>query len=445
MHADAASGESLSKPALDQPARPFASWRSGIYYGWVMVPVAAAAMVATFPGRTFGLGIVTERLLADGSLGLSRTSYGEINLWATLIGATFCLGIGRLIDRYGVRLLLAAVLAALSVSVLAMSASSGLMLFFVGVTFTRGFGQSALSVVSLSIVGKWFERRLKWAMGLYAILISVGFVVAWGIAGSYAQADWRTVWSGIGMIVIVAAPLAWVVTRDSPEACGVTVEGATSDTPSSAPQDPETGMTLREALATPAFWVFGLGTSLFNLIASGVVLFNESILAERGFPTKIYYVAMAIGTVAGLASNLFAGWLITRERIARLTGAALVVLAGSLVALAGLRTYWHVVCWTVVNGAVGGVITVVFFTVWSGLYGRRHLGKIQGAAQMLTVFASALGPLVFAEVKERTGSYLAILTGLALAAAVIGVITWFVPLPRRQTFPLSEAAHPARS
>ncbi len=59
---------------------------------------------------------------------------------------------------------------------------------------------------------------------------------------------------------------------------------------------------------------------------------------------------------------------------------------------------------------------------------------------MLTVFASALGPLVFAEVKERTGSYLAILTGLAVAAAAIGVITWFVPLPRRQTLSTGEGS-----
>jgi hypothetical protein len=53
--------------------------------------------------------------------------------------------------------------------------------------------------------------------------------------------------------------------------------------------------------------------------------------------------------------------------------------------------------------------------------------------------------LVFAAVKERTGSYLAILTGLALAAAVIGVITWFVPLPQRQTFPAAEDALSAKS
>jgi MFS family permease len=180
-------------------------------------------------------------------------------------------------------------------------------------------------------------------------------------------------------------------------------------------------------------WIFGIGTSLFNLISSGVLLFNESILAERGFPAQTYYVAMAIGTFTGLLGNVAAGWLLSRRRMARVTAIALFVLAGSLVALAALRTYWQVVCWTVVNGAVGGVITVVFFAVWSSLFGRLHLGKIQGAAQMLTVFASALGPLVFAEVKERTGSYLAILTTMAIVAAVAGLITWFTPLPRQKS------------
>ena len=52
-----------------------------IYYGWWVVLVAAAAMVGTLPGRTQGLGLVTEQLLAD--LGLSRVSYAAVNFWAT--------------------------------------------------------------------------------------------------------------------------------------------------------------------------------------------------------------------------------------------------------------------------------------------------------------------------------------------------------------------------
>ena len=255
-------------------------------------------------------------------------------------------------------------------------------------------------MVSLSIVGKWFQRRLKWAMGLYALLLSLGFVTAFVVAERYAQSDWRTVWGAIAWILLFVVPLAWLITRDSPEACGLFVDG---QDPGSAADEAETAefeMTVSQALATPAFWIFAIGTSLFNVISSGVLLFNESILAERGFPSETYYTAMAIGTLTGLVGNVAAGWLISRGRIAKVTAAALVVLAGSLIALGALGEYWQVMCWTAVNGAVGGVITVVFFAVWSSLYGRQHLGKIQGAAQMLTVFASAIGPLLFAEVKD---------------------------------------------
>ena len=45
--------------------------------------------------------------------------------FATLAGALFCLGIGSLIDRYGVRDLLTVVLLGLGVSVLAMNAAAG--------------------------------------------------------------------------------------------------------------------------------------------------------------------------------------------------------------------------------------------------------------------------------------------------------------------------------
>ena len=101
-------------------ARPGSgSVRPSFYYGWVSLGVAALAMVATLPGRTQGLGLVTEPLLRD--LGIGRVAFAEINLVATLVGSLFCLGIGRLIDRVGSRLVLTVVTAALGLVVLAMS------------------------------------------------------------------------------------------------------------------------------------------------------------------------------------------------------------------------------------------------------------------------------------------------------------------------------------
>src|SRR3954468_18049613 len=83
------------------------------------VGVAAAAMVATLPGRTHGLGLITEPLLAD--LGLGRVPFAALNFWATLAGAAFCLPAGWAIDRLGVGGGLAAVLVGLGAVVVAMT------------------------------------------------------------------------------------------------------------------------------------------------------------------------------------------------------------------------------------------------------------------------------------------------------------------------------------
>ncbi|HEY1187193.1 MAG TPA: hypothetical protein VGE74_06015, partial [Gemmata sp.] len=62
-------------------------------------------------------------------------------------------------------------------------------------------------------------------------------------------------------------------------------------------------------------------------------------------------------------------------------------------------------------------------------FGPAHLGTIQGAAQLLTVLASAGGPLVFAAGHRATGSYAPVVQGLALVAAAFAVVAWLTPLP----------------
>ena len=88
------------------------------YYGWVIVSIAAASMVATLPARSVGLGLITEPLIA--SLNLSRTQFANVNVVATLLGSLFSLAAGPLTDRWGIRILLSATLLILGGLVMAM-------------------------------------------------------------------------------------------------------------------------------------------------------------------------------------------------------------------------------------------------------------------------------------------------------------------------------------
>ena len=90
------------------------------------------------------------------------------------------------------------------------------------------------------------------------------------------------------------------------------------------------------------------------------------------------------------------------------------ILAGSVFALPQVRTYAQVMLYGIAMGISGGVVTVIFFSVWGQVFGRSHLGRIQGCAQMMTVFASALGPLLLARTFQRTGSYDVMFYGLSL-------------------------------
>jgi MFS family permease len=107
----------------------------------------------------------------------------------------------------------------------------------------------------------------------------------------------------------------------------------------------------------------------------------------------------------------------------------MVLLAGSLVALPHVSTQTHVAIYAAVMGLAGGFVIVIFFSFWSAAYGRKHLGKIQGVAQALTVIASALGPLVLAETVSRTGSYASIFYLLTVVVIVLALLAWFVKVP----------------
>jgi MFS family permease len=410
-----------------------------VYYGWIVLLIAAAAMVGTLPGRTQGLGLVTESLLAD--LKIGRVDYAQLNLWATLLGASGALGVGRFVDRFGSRAVLAAVAAALGVNVVLMSRVTTFMELAAAVTLTRALGQSALSVVSIAMVGQWFVRRIDIAMAIYSVALSIGFMVAFPLVGSLVQSrGWRIAWFAVGAAILaLLVPLALLFVRRNPESMGLVADGMDPEPeprtqnqhPEPSTQNPEPpGYTLHDALRTSAFWVFAIGASLYGLVASGIGLFNESILSERGLGPNVYYQTLVVTAMTGLAGNFIGGWLARFVPLNRLMAISLLILAAGLLALPHVNSVAQAMGWAVMMGLGGGLVMVLFFSVWPRIYGRRQLGRIQGVAQAMTVLASAVGPLPLAACVEMTGSYSAMFYVLAATVGVSAVAAAAVEMPQ---------------
>ena len=169
-----------------------------------------------------------------------------MNLWATLLGSLCCIGVGRLEDQIGTRIVLTAIAAMLGLVVLAMRVTTGVAAMFGLLVLSRGLGQSTLSVVSVTMVGQWFRGRLNLAMGIFSVALSLGFMTAFPIIGAIVVSEgWRTAWALIGWCLLPGlALIAWWLARRGPEECGLAWEHNAKP----AAAEPAVSMTWAEAL-----------------------------------------------------------------------------------------------------------------------------------------------------------------------------------------------------
>ncbi|HEY1081317.1 MAG TPA: MFS transporter [Prosthecobacter sp.] len=390
---------------------------------WTQILAGSLLMLATLPGRTHGLGLITEPLLAD--LSLSRHAYAQINTWATLLGAAACLPVGAWLDRLGLRigaLVLLPALAAVVGLMTLLPAQGGdrvVWALFAFVLLTRALGQSALSVLSLAVAGRAFKQGAGMAAGMYSLLVSVFFAASFVMVGNVvSQSGWRHGWVVIAMGLVCMLPVAlWL--RGGTDASAA--ETGTDD-----------DFTLAQCLRIPAFWAYTAGIAAFAAVTSGVSLFNEAVLAERGFDRQTYQQFQGASFMIALLGQIVCGagmrWLSIRYWL----GGALLLQAGGLAAYSHIQTPVHLWSLAAVSGVAAGIIMVAFYAIWSDAFGKRHLGRIQGAAQTGSVVASALGPLLLERGMVWLGGYANALLFAAPVSVLVGLLILFLKPPARK-------------
>jgi MFS family permease len=288
-------------------------------------------------------------------------------------------------------------------------------------------------VVALAMVGKWFTRRLGVAMGVFTVLLTFGIIGGYlGLKEAVAAVGWRPAWQGLGWVLLAGlAPLGVLLARSTPEAVGLPADAPAEPV---AEARPALDLPWRAALASPAFWVFTLTAALFNLMLSAITLFAERLLTTRGFPaegkTQAIELMLGVMTFAGLPANLLGGWLAGRVALGRLMAVGMAALAGALLMFPFVADVSSAAGFGALLGVSGGLVTVVFFAVYGTGYGRANLGVIQSAAQVVTVLASAVGPVLLTGSQRVFGSFDPLFFVAGALALGLGLAAWGTTLPR---------------
>jgi len=103
-------------------------------------------------------------------------------------------------------------------------------------------------------------------------------------------------------------------------------------------------------------------------------------------------------------------WLLIVQMLAQATGTL------------GLLNFSHPLGWSMLvtgHGLANGIFMTLAAVTWPRFFGREHLGAISGLNMSIMVFASAIGPVLFAKAHQLTGSYDAVIIGCALMPLIV--------------------------
>ncbi len=426
------------KPAILRANWPYDIRALPFYYGWVIWVLSTLGFLFSIPGQTMGMAVFTDHLIE--ALGLSRTQLSMAYLAGTVGSSLFLTRAGRLFDQLGGRIMVAMASTLLGCMLLFISVTDriadafggGIIASFLFITIgyfgVRFFGQGVLTSASANTMLFWFEKRRGLMASARGVFVSFGFSVApLGLAWLIAGGGWRGALWQLALACLIFGALAVLLLRDTPESCGVLVDGHEHE--DDIPEKPiQKSATLEEARRSPIFWLSTLSLAMHALFGTAMTFHVVSIFAEAGRSATEAFAYFFPAAVVSTSTNLFCGWLVDGRSLKPFMVVMLAAFLTGAFGLLNLEHQWGYYLLILGWGVGGGLWSITSNLAFIRNFGPLHLGEITGLCTSIMVFASAIGPALFALGLDIYGTYAApkMLCMVALAALFV----WSILLPQ---------------
>ena len=318
--------------------------------------------------------------------------------------------------------------------------------FYLAYGVGRVIFSSPIQIGSSVVVSRWFVRMRGRASGILFGSHSVGLVLFPLIASIIIGASgWREAWIVLGVLVwgIALLPTALLIVQQ-PEDVGLRPDGdppaGTGEAnaargvafgPASAPPAEEPVWTLREAMRTPALWMFATATGMVFLVQAGVNTHLAAYLRDQGLTAAFAGFGISLNAAfLGLGSIAW-GWATERfpARYVLAAVAVTVAVSSALFVIADSRI--EILVYAVLFGfGVGGLLSVPPVG-YADYYGRRSLGVIRGVTEPLTTFGQAIGAVAAGLIFDFTDSYRLAFAAFAVMGGLATVLVLFARPPKR--------------
>jgi len=388
------------------------------FYGYVIVALVFCIMLVAW-GIFLSFGVFFEPVLKEFGWTRAITS-GAYSLSFLVIGP-LSIGVGRLIDRFGPRLVMTGCGFFLGLGFLLMSQISAIWQFYLFYGVIIGIGMSATFVPANSIVPRWFVRRTGLMTGIVLAGAGVGIIIIppaarWLIA-TYG---WRTSYIIVSIIALVIIMLAAQFLKRDPAQVGQLPYGAEKLKVEGLSLKAR-GFSLGEAIQTKQFWL--LCVISFCIWYSVSTIMVHIVIHSTGLGialTTATSILVLIGGMSIIGKAIMGG---VADRIGNKSALMIsfAIMSASFLWLIVAQEMWMLYLFGVIFGFAYGALSPLVSLAVAELFGVVSHGVIFGITFCVGNFGEALGPVVAGGIFDVMRSYqLAFL--LCAGVCAIGII-----------------------
>ena len=382
------------------------------------------------------LGVFAPQLEAE--FDWSRASIAAAITIGSLAAAVVAPVTGWVVDRYGGRWVITAAGITMAIALIFLSGLHSLWQLYLFYAIGRGVSMSGVNNVGFVVVSNWFVRKRPRVIGLVTLSQRVGMALLplyLAMVISFAG-DWRAGWLALAVVALIfgVVPPALFIHR-RPEDIGLLPDGdpVPSARDSAALSVDDGDFTLREAVATRAYWFMGVAIGLMMLTGGSINFHQIPYLVDEGFGSteaaSIIALFSAFGALGGLVGGAFAERVTARRTLViSLLGIAI----GPLLLLQ-VDAFGTAALYAVVYGLFFGSGVAMNQAIYADYFGRTSLGVIRGSFQPAQLVLNAAGPFLTGLWVDQAGSYNVPFIVFTCCLLVSAGLLFLAPIPRRPT------------
>jgi MFS transporter, OFA family, oxalate/formate antiporter len=293
-------------------------------------------------------------------------------------------------------------------------------------------------VPTMLVVTRWFKRYRGIAVGITLMGPDLGGAIFPLVVKPFLSAgEWRGALHLLTIIagVMIMLPLIFLI-RSRPEDKGLLPDGdiVKRDTPEMDATQPHTGLTLKQALRMPAFYILAFATGSLWFCMNGIVQ-HQTIFMSTELGISMDTLPLIISSIFWFAiiGKLLIGYLSDHfDKIIIMFIVVVALIAGLvLLRFSSGNNLFELYCYAAIFGiGYSGTFTMIQLVIAEFFAGQSY-GKILGILTMVDVGAGGLAITVIAKVQEAFHSYFPAIEMLIALTCLVAILVLFLRCMRR--------------